>query len=1360
MKNLLRFVLLIAVLWFAAQSYAQTPAEALQKAVDDSRPYMRIMLEDHPGNIGFLKEKLGNDPNAVLGQVAPDQAANLESWSIKEGIPNADMPITWDDRPTGWFDKQRKFEFMRLPFEKSSHAMVQFVWYYLRAYEHLNSALRNSHSTLAVGAAALVAAEALYPTNYACLPREIQHAAAIVNLLKLYQPGILKACFDEKEEKSLPGLLNNAVNRLCSVPKTDKKAYGNIHARILTLKTEPVNKAVGGKRPMLVDDIVPVHPASLERLMQKAKGSVGNLTLRGLIIQAAGQKLYGIPFEHQGPGKPSGEKKNPAEMWQQETEQFKSAVVQELALRNNARAVAPDYMKSRELVSGDPSVLRPLMVMAAFAAYPALKDAQGKDADAYLGILKKHPVTKPVLELSGADPQVEMQLSQRSRSQKTILINGKLVIRNIPNKGMEALPARLIWQNLSRNSLDKAQPGSFRPEELIVDLISYRPVGGGKPIKGVSADSWVTVLENGREVRKQAKDVKAGHRVRGYINTAKLHDEEGIKPNREMRPEWFLVLATERHEKVPLTQTLGLNLNGTIREIALALPHLTFLKVGNKVMWRAAMNTDIGSDYWAGGENNPSLAYVRENKSPVDLMEFTLHYERERRQAHCLLISSDENTDSPSLLAEARSIDVGPVDERAPVLLGDFQSTIDAGEVKTNPKLNPDSKAGPVAAYYLGQKRPWPTPPARYATYVLKKTITDPEMDMEMIKLIMENGHKLITSCYNSFLTKGDNSELKPVVGALLNPGALLLTDLNEKGEPQFLPLRSVGPIPERETPSGTRRFVLLELCNLEYAKIGPVVVSVDSRARDKGKVGLLEGTKLNILNPGSGGTSSGTLSERTHPLGPTNPKTAFAFVEIALDTLLPGRLNQKNGVASTSRTLVVHVKNGDRTSKIECGYCTPLVVVLPNKKPLGHKENLIKRKDAYELEPGQGVLVASANASKAKPWQVTSVVPKFYPTTQLFEPISPVRGTWFREAFAEVHVLLAENMAVLLKVPGAQEPDKPTMPLPGQDGEGEATGTSEMRVEEGEYVQIPQREGFIPRIFAPDEDDPITIGREAKYTLLNRGRDIVSMYEEEKTKILNARPDQGKIALLKKLLPGFSLPDSSEERYEAIGRYVRALIENREFFIKDNLYSCRLPPLLFQETVTAILLQEYGAKKAAGLICTDMIELAVFAGCETDREKQKTRLSPYYGLPLILRVPHWIKGKEGHQTLDTVRFPLGKHALTKITDWSNTIERVDVVSTNERTGTPQEANLAGLLSYFVSLGGDGLDPSFITLRPPSADGTLQDKDFQSWLNKQAETIRKRMEERKEAERKEKEAADRKREELEVRYRPIEIREG
>jgi hypothetical protein len=570
------------------------------------------------------------------------------------------------------------------------------------------------------------------------------------------------------------------------------------------------------------------------------------------------------------------------------------------------------------------------------------------------------------------------------------------------------------------------------------------------------------------------------------------------------------------------------------------------------------------------------------------------------------------------------------------------------------------------------------------------------------------------------------------------------LTDLKHIGERQFLRVKSIDPVPKREPSLGPRRLVLLQLCNLEYARIGPVVVSVDSSAKDEGKVGLISGTKINVLNPDRGRDSDRTLSEETVPLGPTNPENDFAFLEIALDTLMPGKLERRNREASTSRTLVIRAENKGQTVQIECGYCTPLVTVLPNNRPIGDKKSDIKKKDAYELLPGEGVMVAPANASKAIPWRVTSVSPRFYPTTRLFEPVSPVRGTWFRETLAETEVLLAENMAVLLKVPGVAKPDMPKMYLPGTDGQGNAAGASSERVEDGKHSQHPQRAGFVPRIFAPDEDDPIKITENAKKTLLNRGNDILLRYEEEKPRIAQGGPDQGRMALLRKLLPGFSLPENPEERCMTIEKYVRTLIENREFFINDNLYSCRLPPLLFQEIVTAVLLQEYGATNTAQAICQDMIELAVFAGCEIDKEKQRIRLSPDYGLPLILRVPYWIKGESGDQILDVAKFPLGRDALRRISEWSKDINRMDVVFRDEETQTPQEANLAGLLSYFVELGG-GSDPYFMPLRPPGNDGTLEDKDFQEWLDQQSKTIQKTMQERA--------AADRKRQEMEFQRR-------
>src|SRR5262249_14251693 len=68
-------------------------------------------------------------------------------------------------------------------------------------------------------------------------------------------------------------------------------------------------------------------------------------------------------------------------------------------------------------------------------------------------------------------------------------------------------------------------------------------------------------------------------------------------------------------------------------------------------------------------------------------------------------------------------------------------------------------------------------------------------------------------------------------------------------------------------------------------------------------------------------------------------------------------------------------------------------------------------------------------------------------------------------------------------------------------------------------------------------------------------------------------------------------------------------------------------------------------------LLFLDLAELAVYAGCELGKERQ--RLGTYLELPVLLHVPAFIRGEPAPKPTDDVRMPLGAHALDVVRDWA-----------------------------------------------------------------------------------------------------------
>jgi hypothetical protein len=182
--------------------------------------------------------------------------------------------------------RSRKYEVLPQQFDESSDAIVLSTWYYLRAFQQLDPELRQSESILAQGAAALVAAEMVYPGNWACLPSEVQEAAAMVNLLCLYSPELLAECFTNGGARR-PALLTTAFGKMCSVPGTNAVSH-EVHRNWQWL--------VAADSDVHMGELLPPHPASLETAARLMHEKVQNLSLRSLLIAASCAPRYQIPY--------------------------------------------------------------------------------------------------------------------------------------------------------------------------------------------------------------------------------------------------------------------------------------------------------------------------------------------------------------------------------------------------------------------------------------------------------------------------------------------------------------------------------------------------------------------------------------------------------------------------------------------------------------------------------------------------------------------------------------------------------------------------------------------------------------------------------------------------------------------------------------------------------------------------------------------------------------------------------------------------------------------------------------------------------------------------------------------------------
>ena len=278
----------------------------------------------------------------------------------------------------------------------SSDAIVRFTHYFLRAYDGLAPDLRQTGSTLAVGAAALVAGEVLYRQNWACMPIDVEPAAAVVNVLALHQPDLLRACYvdDAGRRNRLVATAVRALNSPAGgtvLPLLQNPAW---------LSERPAAAVVNDK-PVRVSDVVPTHPAAVEALIRRVRGGPGirNLTLRAAVIAAAC---------------PVGAE---AAAWKGRLDALLADLNEEMKFRDTEHEperhvpgpVAPAFdPRSARLIVGDPAIARHLMTLATRIEANRLEQLQRPTPQAYLDALKAGPATRSVLEVCGSEPVVEI----------------------------------------------------------------------------------------------------------------------------------------------------------------------------------------------------------------------------------------------------------------------------------------------------------------------------------------------------------------------------------------------------------------------------------------------------------------------------------------------------------------------------------------------------------------------------------------------------------------------------------------------------------------------------------------------------------------------------------------------------------------------------------------------------------------------------------------------------------------------------------------------------------------------------------------------------------------------------------------
>jgi hypothetical protein len=596
--------------------------------------------------------------------------------------------------------------------------------------------------------------------------------------------------------------------------------------------------------------------------------------------------------------------------------------------------------------------------------------------------------------------------------------------------------------------------------------------------------------------------------------------------------------------------------------------------------------------------------------------------------------------------------------------------------------------AATVVTGFLTQKdndHSWPKPPplAGWHTYTLKKNSISLNKAYE---LVFENGRTLKIGPFNWLLQVGRAGLLQEVrVDTLVGKTGITLAAGVANGSVEQVKLVQCNEV----QVSSSSPYVMLELVNMRWAKIGPALVSVDFRDLHEGKVGLVDGTAIALpdvretaaaAQPPQKRTATGTkvvsMAKEVELLSGRNLNitNAILFYDAAKDNMLPTRLG---GIyhTLTSRALYIQVgsKGGKKAKALEVAWSQPFQTLT--------SDGTLRISYAHTLQAGDAIYVAEPGDTQATPWPVVSVEPRFYPLIRVFEPFGADRmANFYTAAPSEANVAFANQMTVALKVPVARgRIGGSRYKIPGEPGLFDSAPAPSLvgaHLGDGSSVAEEPYKGVIPILRDMRPDDLIDIPREAAHGLQRRGEEIQNMFwsESATVKIDQQSPTMrfwsevlATAGTVQSQAGSKGQPPMRITTPEEFGSFLSEIMKARAFALRGNArnagaYASRLAPVLFLETMAASLAQDFGAYKTVDILLLDLTEMILYAGCEVGKEH---RLKTDLNLPGLLHVPTFVRHPTPNKDKDDEALVrVGNTALECFRIWAR--GRLKDVSKNE----------------------------------------------------------------------------------------------
>ncbi len=1135
-----------------------------------------------------------------------------KAFSAREVLPESVRELRWDklatsvELPLRWNSKNKRFDLLEKEAYFVPPSVLKFTLAFLIAHGSLSQELGKTNSTLSVGAAALLAADNVYSTNLTCLPREVQEPAAIVSILLLHNEELIKNCFGNRRPERGQSI-DKAIERLCSM-----EANGKTH--VILGPCHGIEFLEQEGRGLTLAEFLPPHRDSQEQLLKQIKKGyaagrpVANLTVDALIVKELCTSLYGIPSIAPSP-------EEAAKHWGSELKLLREAAEEELALRSQKRFLeVSDWQNQPFRTNSDPTLLRVLLEMAFHAAAPDLKGDPADEAD-FLAILKEIPHTNDVLKLaSPKDPRITMW-------------------SDVKRDGMAAT---LQWVGIRR--CRPYQSERLYNETLRIHLISYQSISS-KRLLGIDAKAFVTVEGagsgqtggEGKEVMRPLGDVKKGDKVRGYRG---LDREGGSGPfpvfeNAEKSATWFTVTNVQKSEIREETALPHLLLRFDDGQLAMGSPHRVLARAGTQLHWSRVGDLHPLDKLWStkapesvtaaqGTTATKQLDVLRiqESTSPVSLVELSLSGEETRGEATNILVSTAA-TGGVTILAEAGCVDAGPVDPSLSILVEGGKATIR--------EVADDMDNLFIARAFGVPESEGPEALKGYPTNV-EGSVDIPVGNVIILEL---EDHGIVTMGDGNWVFKFEDRQYKETRVSRLKRGDRLLANLDPV---ELVKVKGMSPSERtEETP-----FVMLQFANLPWAKIGPLLLSVDCHYRDAGATGISAGTQIAVKAASNGPPRMG---QRWYTLGNTDVlEEEILTFDLARKAYAADRLSEQPRRWETTRSIEITAKgDSERT-----------LVVGPGQKLLDGETFQLKRADDFQV--GGTVRVAEPDGGEPGRWEVTGLSYRYHPPRDVFTlrtGMMPLYG----ELPTISGVAFANGFATEVERGHQRKPAPGRRPDEGLPGDGQSHTISGVDQARPGGLQVDSL----------NEPSTVFFPSDVQVLLEERAKTIWGVFQAERDGGRLKLPEES--AVLKFWLDtlGDREDDLPSDEYlaDAMEDRVSYVLALRQEFLADPLVD-RLPRLCMRETETASWLWECGATETADWFLSDILELAIYAGCDRSTEKERLR-SDLLGLALLLQVPSFVRGE--HRGREKVDYRACAEVKKQLNGWQG------VASETERDG-------------------------------------------------------------------------------------------